>query len=145
VCPDTREAIPVLAAVIERNSRFLITRRLEGSHLSGFWEFPGGKCDAGETHEACLARELREELGVEAHVGDELIVTEHAYSDRTVRLYFRRCKITGEPRPLLDQEIRWVSREEMRTLAFPDADRALIETLTRAEGKGQRAKERSKE
>ncbi|HYN09237.1 MAG TPA: (deoxy)nucleoside triphosphate pyrophosphohydrolase [Vicinamibacterales bacterium] len=142
MCPDTREAIPVLAAVIERDGRFLVTRRLAGSHLSGYWEFPGGKCNPGETHEACLARELREELGVEAHIGAELIITEHAYPERTVRLHFRRCEILGEPRPLLDQEMRWVSREEMRTLPFPEADREVINALTRAKGRRQRAKER---
>jgi mutator protein MutT len=129
VHPDTREAIPVLAAVIEREGRFLVTRRLEGSHLSGYWEFPGGKCDPGETHEACLARELREELGVEARIGDELVLTEHTYPDRTVRLHFRRCEILGDPKPLLNQEMRWVSREEMRRLPFPDADRELIAHL----------------
>lgn len=130
MCPDTRAAIPVLAAVIERDGRVLVTRRLEGSHLSGCWEFPGGKCDPGETHEACLARELREELGVEAQIGPELLVTEHAYPEKTVRLHFRRCEIDTEPRPLLNQQMRWVSRDEMCALSFPEADRALIEMLT---------------
>jgi mutator protein MutT len=119
-----------MAAVIERDGRFLVTRRLEGTHLSGYWEFPGGKCDPGETPEACLARELREELGIDAQIGNEIVVTEHTYPERTVRLHFRRCEITGEPRPLLNQEMRWVSRDEMRTLPFPDADRKLIELLT---------------
>jgi mutator protein MutT len=130
VRPDARSAIPVLAAVIERDGRVLVTRRLEGSHLSGYWEFPGGKCDKGETHEACLARELREELGVEARIGPELLVTEHAYPEKTVRLHFRRCEIDAEPRALLNQQMRWVSRDEMRALAFPEADRALIAMLT---------------
>jgi 8-oxo-dGTP diphosphatase len=103
VCPEARTAIPVLAAVIEREGRVLVTRRLEGSHLSGYWEFPGGKCDPDETHEACLARELREELGVEARIGPELLVTEHAYPEKTVRLHFRRCEIDREPRPLFKQ------------------------------------------
>jgi 8-oxo-dGTP diphosphatase len=134
VCPDARPAIPVLAAVIERDGRVLVTRRLEGSHLSGFWEFPGGKCDPDETHEACLARELREELGVEARIGPEILVTEHAYPEKTVRLHFRRCEIDGQPRPLLNQQMRWVSRDEMRALSFPEADRTLIEMLTREHG-----------
>lgn len=120
----------MLAAVIERDGRFLVTRRLMGSHLSGFWEFPGGKCDPGETHEACLARELREELGVEAAIGAELVVAEHAYPERTVRLHFRQCEIAGEPQPLLGQEMRWVSPAELRAMTFPDADRKLIEVLT---------------
>ena len=126
-------AIPVMAAVIERGGRFLVTRRLEGTHLPGYWEFPGGKCNPGETHEACLARELREELGIDARIGAEIVTIEHAYPERTVRLHFYRCEIAGDPRPLLNQEMRWVSRNEMRTLPFPEADRKLIELLTRSE------------
>jgi 8-oxo-dGTP diphosphatase len=122
--------IVVLAAVIERDGRFLVTRRLKGTHLSGYWEFPGGKCEAGESHEACLARELGEELAVRADVGAELLVTEHAYPSRTVRLHFRRCAIVGEPQPLLGQEMRWITREEMQLLEFPEADRDLIDLLT---------------
>ena len=52
----------MLAAIVERHGRFLLTRRLKGTHLADLWEFPGGKCEAGETHEACLQRELLEEL-----------------------------------------------------------------------------------
>ena len=59
-------ALVVTAAVIERDGAFLLTRRLDGTHLEGQWEFPGGKCEPGETLEQCLARELREELGVDA-------------------------------------------------------------------------------
>ena len=121
------EAIDVVAAIVERHGRFLVTRRLSGTHLAGFWEFPGGKCEAGETHEQCLAREMSEELGLHTVVGDELLRVEHAYPDRTVRLHFRRCQIVGEPRPLLDQEIRWVTRGELRTLEFPAADAELID------------------
>ncbi len=123
--------IVVLAAVIEREGKFLLARRLKGTHLEGLWEFPGGKCEGSETHEACLARELREELDVAATIGAELIVTEHAYPDRTVRLHFRRCDISGDPRPMLGQDLRWVSREELRALRLPEADRALVEMLSR--------------
>jgi mutator protein MutT len=122
--------IVVLAAVIERNGRFLVTRRPQGTHLSGYWEFPGGKCEAGESHEACLARELKEELDVRSEIGAELLVSEHTYPSRTVRLHFRRCTIVGEPQPLQAQDLRWITREEMRSLEFPDADRDLIDLLT---------------
>ena len=120
----------VLAAVIERDGRILVTRRLRDTHLAGLWEFPGGKCDPGESHEACLQRELIEELGVSARVGDEILVTEHAYPERTVRLHFRRCEIDGEPQPLLGQEMQWVPRTDLRTLEFPEADARLIAILT---------------
>jgi mutator protein MutT len=120
----------VIAAVIEDSGRFLLSRRLAGTHLAGTWEFPGGKCEAGETHEACLVRELREELGVDAVVGEELLVTEHAYPERTVRLHFRRCTLNGAPRALLGQQIRWATPGELRSVEFPAADREVVELLS---------------
>ncbi len=119
----------VAAAVIERNGRFLLTRRQRGVHLEGYWEFPGGKCEPGETHAACLVREILEELGVEAAAGDELLTTTHAYPDRQVELHFLRCEVGGAPAPQLGQEMRWVAREELATLAFPPADTKLIQIL----------------
>jgi 8-oxo-dGTP diphosphatase len=127
---QTPNPVVVVAAVVERNDRFLVSRRLKGTHLAGLWEFPGGKCDAGEAHEACLARELREELGVESTIGRELVMTEHAYPERIVRLHFHRCEITGEPRALLGQDLRWVTREELKSLELPEADRELVRVLT---------------
>jgi 8-oxo-dGTP diphosphatase len=119
----------VTAAVIERDGRLLVTRRLEGSHMGGFWEFPGGKCDPGESAEACLARELLEELGATAAVHEAISRTTYAYDDRVLDLRFFRCDLTTEPRPLLGQEIRWVPRHELRTLEFPPADSELIARL----------------
>ena len=75
--------------------------------------------------------ELLEELGVAARIGDEILTTEHAYPDRTVRLHFQRAEIDSEPRPLLGQEIRWVSRDELGQLQFPEADRELIASCRR--------------
>jgi len=126
---DSPRLIVVLAAVIERHGRILITQRLEHAHLGGLWEFPGGNSEPGETHPTCLERELHEELGVEAVVGDELLVTDHTYPERTVRLHFRRCTITGEPVPRLGQAMRWIRREELAAVEFPPADRELIEKL----------------
>jgi 8-oxo-dGTP diphosphatase len=124
-----RAPIDVVAAVVERDERFLVTRRQPGVHLEGYWEFPGGKCEPGETHDACLRRELVEELGVGSRVGDLILETSHDYPDRTVRLYFYRCEIDGEPRALLKQTIRWARRSELEALAFPPADAALIRML----------------
>jgi 8-oxo-dGTP diphosphatase len=125
-----RRPIVVVAAVVERDGRFLVAQRLAGTHLAGLWEFPGGKCHEGETHAACLGRELREELGVEATVGAELAVTDHAYPDRTVRLHFRQCALLGEPQPCLGQALRWVTRGELAALPVPEADRDLVTRLT---------------
>lgn len=126
--------IVVLAGVIERDGAFLLTRRLRGTHLAGTWEFPGGKCEPGETHEACLRRELAEELGAGAEIGDEIFAVTHAYAERTVELHFRRCVLAGEPRPLLGQEMKWVRRDDLHTLEFPEADRELIERLRSGAG-----------
>jgi 8-oxo-dGTP diphosphatase len=126
----TARTIVVLAAIVEdADGRLLVTRRLDGTHLAGLWEFPGGKCEPGESHEDCLARELAEELGVEGAIGEELLVTEHDYGDRVIRLHFRRCRVTGQPTARLGQQMRWVQRRELRTLEFPPADRELIEML----------------
>jgi 8-oxo-dGTP diphosphatase len=120
----------VAAAVIERKGRILVTKRPEGVHLEGHWEFPGGKCAPGETLRECLVRELREELGVDAEVGPELLSTSHEYTARQVELHFFECSIEDDPRPLLGQEMRWVERRELGTLQFPPADTELIALLT---------------
>jgi mutator protein MutT len=126
--------IVVLAAVIEHDNHFLMTRRLKGTHLAGTWEFPGGKCDPGESHEQCLARELREELAVDAEIGEEVFTVEHAYPERTVRLHFRRVTLLGPPSPQLNQEMKWVARAELRNLELPDADRGLVDLLSAGHG-----------
>jgi mutator protein MutT len=122
-------ATVVAAAVIERHGRFLLTRRQEGAHLEGCWEFPGGKCEAGESLAACLEREIREELAAGVRVGRELLVTRHAYDDRQVELHFLCCSLEDTPRPQLGQEMRWVERAALRALPFPPADAELIELL----------------
>ena len=119
------------AAVIEDAGRFLVTRRQRGVHLEGYWEFPGGKCEAGESLGECLRRELREELGTDAVPGAPLLTVSHDYPERTVELHFVACRLLDAPRPLLGQEIRWVSRAELRTLDFPPADEELIALLER--------------
>jgi mutator protein MutT len=123
------KTIVVAAAVIEQAGAFLVTRRLAGTHLAGTWEFPGGKCDPGESLEQCLARELREELDVEAHVERELHATTHDYEDRRVELHFLRCRLSAPPSPTLGQEMRWVRKSELKTLDFPPADAELIQML----------------
>jgi 8-oxo-dGTP diphosphatase len=121
--------IVVTAAVIRRGDAFLVTRRQRGAHLEGYWEFPGGKCDAGEPLADCLSREIREELDATVRTGREVLSTEHAYPERVVELHFFECELLGEPRPALGQEMRWVPRAELRSLAFPPADDELIDLL----------------
>jgi mutator protein MutT len=125
----TDTAVAVVAAVIEAAGRILITRRQRGTHLEGLWEFPGGKVDAGETHDAALKREIREELDADVDVHELVLSTTHRYPARAVALSFYRCTLTSEPRPILGQEMRWVARDELGNLEFPEADNQLIALL----------------
>ena len=120
----------MVAAVIERDGRFLLTLRPAGTHLADHWEFPGGKCHVHETHEDALRRELFEELDIAGRVGERILQVTHSYADRTVQLNFYRCEFGGEPKPMLGQEIRWVARDKLRMLRLPDADAELIDVLT---------------
>jgi len=124
-----RRAIVVAAAIVERDGAFLVTRRPEGVHLAGQWEFPGGKCEPGESDATCLEREMREELGADVTVGPEILRVSHSYPERDVELHFFKCELLTEPVPLLGQEMRWVARAGLRALDFPAADAALIERL----------------
>jgi 8-oxo-dGTP diphosphatase len=124
-------AIVVTAAVVERDARFLVTRRGQGVHLEGYWEFPGGKCDPHESHEQCLRREMIEELGVDVEIGPKVLDVRHEYPDRAVEIHFYRCRLKGEPRAMLNQQIQWVAREALHSLPFPPADEELIDQLTR--------------
>jgi mutator protein MutT len=122
--------VTVVAAVIERDGCFLLTRRQRGVHLEGLWEFPGGKVDPGESHEAALKRELREELDADVEPRELVLATTHRYTDRTIALFFYRCVLMAEPRPLLGQDMRWVARTQLPSLDVPPADVELIRRLT---------------
>jgi 8-oxo-dGTP diphosphatase len=125
------DPVEVVAAVIERDGRYLITRRLEGTHLAGLWEFPGGKILPGEKPEDALRRELKEELGVEAAVAELIQTVDWTYPEKSVRLLFFRCALAGEPAPLEGQEMRWVAAADLRSYSFPEADATLIARLSR--------------
>ena len=124
------KTIVVAAAVIERGGAYLLTRRLEGTHLAGAWEFPGGKCDAGEPLEKCLEREILEELGVGCRVGAPILSIAHDYPDRRIALHFFACELAADPIPCIGQEMRWVPRSRLREYELPPADAELIDLLT---------------
>ncbi len=125
------KAVEVVAAVVENDGRYLVTRRQAGVHLAGLWEFPGGKVQPAETHETALVREMDEELAVDTIVDGLLLSTSHIYPEKAVTLYFYRCRIEGTPTPQQGQEMRWVARAELAALDFPAADADLIQFLTR--------------
>jgi mutator protein MutT len=120
----------VTAAIVEDHGRYFVTRRQKGVHLEGLWEFPGGKCEPGESLAVCLRRELQEELGTDAEIGDEVFTVTHHYPDRSVELHFLSCTFLNTPVPLLGQEMRWVPRQELKSLKFPPADDELIRVLS---------------
>jgi 8-oxo-dGTP diphosphatase len=126
------ERIVVVAAVIERDGRFLVARRLKGTHLAGYWEFPGGKVHQGETQERALQREISEELNTGISKARKIFHTAHAYPELIVELHFYRAELTGEAQPVLGQELRWITRDDFGALDFPPADAALIDGLKNA-------------
>ena len=123
--------VVVIAAVVERENLILVTQRRAGTHLAGHWEFPGGKTEDTENHHRCLEREMREELDVGVVIRNELHSTTYTSPDRTIELHFYRCEVVGEPRPVLGQRIRWVTRDELTTLRFPPADLELLAMLVK--------------
>jgi A/G-specific adenine glycosylase len=125
----------VIGVGVVRNAagEVLIDQRLNEGLLGGLWEFPGGKQEAGEAIEATIARELREELAIEAAVGEELITLDHAYSHRKLRFVVHLCTwLSGEPQPLASQQVRWVRPEQLGDFPFPAANARIIAALQAA-------------
>jgi 8-oxo-dGTP diphosphatase len=119
----------VAAVLVEPGRGVLLSRRKAGSHLAGSWEFPGGKVEIGEDPRAALVRELAEELGIEAIVGDPVEITFHAYPERSVLLLFfeaTRTPSSPEPRALDVAEVRWAAAHELSDEDFPPADLAVL-------------------
>jgi mutator protein MutT len=125
----------VVAAVIERNGKVLVSLRRPKGERASLWEFPGGKVEAGEGERAALARELREELGVRASIGEEYARVEHIYPDLQVELALYRCALLAgeEPQPLACEKVRWVSRRDLPGLPFCEADVPLLTRLAEEE------------
>ena len=116
--------------LIDDAGRVLVTRRARGAHQGGLWEFPGGKLEEGETLLEALTRELSEELGVRVETAEPLMVLEHDYGDKQVRLDVHRVtRWSGEPRGLEGQPLAWQRPEQLRDCAFPAANRPILERL----------------
>lgn len=122
----------VAAALIDQQGRVLLARRPEGKKMAGLWEFPGGKLEAGETPEAALARELREELGLETDPKDfaPFVFASHAYDNFHLLMPVFLCRRwKGEPRGREGQKLAWVSPGDLAEYPMPAADRPLIPML----------------
>ncbi|HVU99996.1 MAG TPA: 8-oxo-dGTP diphosphatase MutT [Verrucomicrobiae bacterium] len=122
--------VEVAAGLVFREGKLLITLRKDDVHLGGLWEFPGGKREPGESFQECLARELREELGIEVEIGEPLESLTHAYPEKTVHLQFFRCRwLAYEARALGCAAFRWVAASELADYEFPEADARLLTRL----------------
>ncbi len=125
----------VAAGILWNGSELLITRRHAGGHQGGRWEFPGGKRHEGESIAACLRRELREEIGVTAEVGELWRALTHIYPDRHVSIYFYICRILrGTPRAIDVAEMRWIRPEALADLEFVEGDIPVLGDLIRELG-----------
>jgi 8-oxo-dGTP diphosphatase len=137
--PDTEEKphYHVTAGLIWKEGRLLVSRRARGKHLAGFWEFPGGKQEPGEDLTQCLARELKEELGIEVRVDAPLLTVDHEYEKKRISLHLFCCTwVRGEPATLQCEEIRWVAWEDLSGLLFPPPDREAVERLAKNSDRG---------
>lgn len=121
----------VAAGIIRRgDGDILITQRLGKDSFGGYWEFPGGKLERGESYAEALRRELREEIGVETEIGPAFFTLTHPYPGKTVKLRFLEARIvSGEPRALQVAAWQWVAPADLGRFRFPPADEPLIKKL----------------
>ncbi len=123
--------IEVVAAVIRRGNKILICQRPQGKNLAGYWEFPGGKVEAGESKQSAIGRECMEELGVSLLVGGEICAISHDYATYSVNITFFECTLmSGEPVAKEHSGIQWVKAGEIKNFSFCPADGALIKKLS---------------
>lgn len=127
---DKRKTIRVVAAVMERDGRYLITQRRPGAVLPGMWEFPGGRCEDGETDAEALRREVLERLGAQIDVGQLISFVSHPYEHYTVDLYLYECRlITEKLESRAVHDFRWVTSSEFDQYPFTPADEASMTQL----------------
>lgn len=131
--PKPRKEVPhyeIAIGVCSKGGRVLVSRRKEDAMLGGLWEFPGGKIRAGESPERAVAREFEEEIGIRVKVGPKLVTVPHKYSHFSVNLHTYLCShVSGRPRAIDCAEVKWVDRGRLRELAFPTANRRILEAL----------------
>ena len=116
--------IPVVAGILKKDAKILIGQRPENHTLAGLWEFPGGKIELGETPEEALARELNEELGIEAEVGELKLACSHSYGDVGILILFYEILFwKGEPKTQHHVHLEWIFPSALADKKIPDANR----------------------
>jgi 8-oxo-dGTP diphosphatase len=134
--PGLHSLTKVTAAVIERNGKVLIARRRKEVGDSGFWEFPGGKLEDGETPEKGLEREIAEELGVRIRVGELLRSVFYRSPALSIELLAYRAILLSDEFKLTDHdEIRWAEPSELEESAFSEPDRPIVRLLVSRSGR----------
>jgi len=125
------EEVPIGVGIglVGRAGSYLIRQRPPGSAMAGRWEFPGGKCEPGESPEAATARECLEEVGVEVVVGALFHQVVQRYPHGLIELHYYRCSTDGEPAP--DSGFIWVPASELANYHFPEANDAVVASLAR--------------
>lgn len=124
--------VVVAAGIIEFQGKLLITKRKAGVHLGGYWEFPGGKKEVGESLVECLNREILEELHITVSSPRPYLTVKHQYPEKLVELHFFRCALlSGVPQLKDCAEMAWVRTEDLQHYSFPDADQKVLEKLYR--------------
>jgi 8-oxo-dGTP diphosphatase len=119
--------IPVVTGLLRKGTKVLVGQRPVGHSLAGQWEFPGGKIEKNETPEEALARELREELAIEADVGTLKLASTHSFGDTGIVILFYEVLFwKGEPKAVHHMELRWIEPSELHTLSIPDANRKIL-------------------
>ncbi len=128
---EAAKVVRVVAAVIERDGLILIGQRKPRGRHALKWEFPGGKVEPGETPQAALARELREELGIEARIGEEIETYDFRYVTGAITrlMFFRVTEFAGEPENLDFQQITWSLREHLPHYDFLEGDVDFVQRL----------------
>lgn len=122
--------VVVVAAVVRRDGQFLLTRRMQGAHLAGLWEFPGGKLEDGESPEEALVRECREECGIEIAVDDILDVAFHRYPNKDVLLLFYACRlVSGTVQDIGVAAHAWTTPKGLDAYELPPPDARLVTKL----------------
>ncbi len=121
----------VVALVLENNQgNVLLTQRQKGKHLEGFWEFPGGKVEAGESFVTALRREIKEELNYQPTTLTHLLSVNHQYPEKQVQIHFYHClDDDAQPQPMEQQRMQWFHKSSLASQKLPPANLPILDII----------------
>lgn len=122
--------IPVVAGLMKKDKKILVGQRPENHSLAGLWEFPGGKIELGESPQVALARELNEELGIDATIGELKLACTHSYGDVGIVILFYEVNYwKGEPKAQHHLMLEWIYPQELKLRPIPDANKKILDQI----------------